>query len=181
MPFDSRSVANYFITLAESRGHKLTPMKLQKLVYFAQGWSLALTGTSLIDEQIEAWKYGPVIRSLYRACRPYGDGPITSPVSYPMPREKGRGGGSYEWIDVTPTIDDKPEEAARMKPLLDRIWEIYGKFSGIQLSNLTHQAGTPWHQIYEEYRGDIPKGTDIPTPKIKAYFESLKSSRNLAS
>jgi uncharacterized phage-associated protein len=77
MPFPSVAVANEFLTIARSKGTPLTPMKLQKLVYFAHGWFLALNpGQPLISERVEAWKYGPVIRALYSQFRDYGDASI---------------------------------------------------------------------------------------------------------
>lgn len=44
---------------------KMSTMKLQRLVYFAQGWNLAFVGTPLFDEKIEAWASGPVVRELW--------------------------------------------------------------------------------------------------------------------
>jgi uncharacterized phage-associated protein len=70
------AIANYFIELAKF----ITPMKLQKLVYFAHGWCLALADKPLINEKIEAWQYGPVVSSLYREFKKYGNEGITSPA-----------------------------------------------------------------------------------------------------
>ncbi len=62
MAFAARQVANWFIERAAQEGEYLTQLKLQKLVYMAHGWNLALLGKPLISENIEAWKWGPVIR-----------------------------------------------------------------------------------------------------------------------
>src|SRR5450631_518283 len=57
----ARAVADYFLSLVdEEAGDSLSNLKLQKLVYYAQGFSLALTGKRLFDEAIEAWEHGPV-------------------------------------------------------------------------------------------------------------------------
>src|SRR5215510_7158653 len=72
-PYDSKAAANWFLDL----GQPLTPMKLQKLVYFAHGWSLALTGVPLIKDAVEAWRYGPVIPALYHEFKHNGARPIT--------------------------------------------------------------------------------------------------------
>ena len=173
MPFNPEAIANYFWDLAEAKGEKLSPMKVQKLVYYAHGWCLALTDQPLINEQIEAWKFGPVIPSLYRALRHYGNAPITAPVSHWVPQGRSREKGETEYREVIPCVDDRPEDAAETRKLLDRVWEIYGKYSAVQLSNATHEEGTPWHQVFEEYQGEIPRRTDIPSAIIKAYFQTL--------
>jgi len=55
-------VARYFLTLmSEENGDLISNLKLQKLVYYAQGSSLALWGNPLFSEKIEAWLHGPVI------------------------------------------------------------------------------------------------------------------------
>ena len=57
MPYDAKSIANFFIDRAKESGETLTQMKLHKLIYYAHGWHLALTGEPLIDEPVQAWNY----------------------------------------------------------------------------------------------------------------------------
>src|ERR1700676_3931940 len=71
------AVANWFLARAAADGKSLDPMKLQKLIYFAHGWSLALTDIPLIEEHPEAWDYGPVIPSVYHEFKLFGRKPIT--------------------------------------------------------------------------------------------------------
>ena len=59
--YDSRTVANEFLKLADKDNDTLTPMQLLKLVFIAHGWCLGLLGRHLIKDSIEAWQYGPVI------------------------------------------------------------------------------------------------------------------------
>lgn len=159
MTHNVKSIANYFLSLAEKKNQTLSPMKLQKLVYFAHGWHLALTGKPLIDEMVEAWSYGPVIPSLYQEFKHFGSGSITSQAK------------DYRFIDgkiqfETPEIPINDP----VIPLLDRIWDIYGKFTAIQLSNLTHEKGTPWDKTRN---GETPNNTDIPNNSIQEYFHTL--------
>ena len=76
-PCSSKAVANYFLDIAERDGKTLNPMKLQKLVYIAHGWHLAIRRRPLIRESVEAWKYGPVIADLYHEFKKFGNMPIT--------------------------------------------------------------------------------------------------------
>src|SRR5437868_3345513 len=88
MPYGVKAVANYLYALAESQGKQIDPMQMQKLVYFAHGWCLALKDAPLITERIEAWRYGPVVRELYGAFRDAGSGPITHPAYETIFRDK---------------------------------------------------------------------------------------------
>src|SRR6266567_4143255 len=80
MPYEAKSIANYFLDLAKDRGKQIDPMQMQKLAYFAHGWCLGLKDFPFITERIEAWRYGPVIRELYSAFKDAGSGPITHPA-----------------------------------------------------------------------------------------------------
>jgi uncharacterized phage-associated protein len=84
MAYDARTVANEFLRLARDRGHELTNMQLQKLVYIAHGYTLAILHEPLVRQDIEAWRYGPVIKDLYQVLRQYGSGFVTDliPVSH---------------------------------------------------------------------------------------------------
>ena len=72
-PYRSLAVANWFIENLS----KITPLKLQKLIYFAHGWHLAIRDQPLIDELVEAWEYGPVIPNVYHEFKVFGNQPIT--------------------------------------------------------------------------------------------------------
>lgn len=63
--YSAKAIANKFLDIAESEGAKIDPMKMQKLVYIAHGWGLGFLGEPLITQDIEAWKYGPIISDLY--------------------------------------------------------------------------------------------------------------------
>ena len=171
MPYDPLAIANYFIELAASRNVRISPMKLQKLVYFANGWNLAIKGKPLIDEQVEAWTFGPVIRTLYQQFRDYGGRDID---------DMGRKcetirlpGGNYDVEVVEPRVADTSEDAEFTRALLNKVWEIYGGYTAIQLSNMTHKEGSPWKKVFDDYDGKLPKGTDIPPHEMRTYFADL--------
>ena len=129
MAYDAATVANRFIELAEhDEGRKLTPMQLIKLAYIAHGFSLAIKNRPLLDEPVEAWRYGPVIPSLYRKLKAFGNGGVDKRIS--------RFFGSE-------TL------ASEDADLIDAVYEKYGKLTGGQLSFLTHKRGTPWSDAYK--------------------------------
>jgi uncharacterized phage-associated protein len=156
----SLAVANEIILLAKAAGRPPTQMKLQKLIFFAHGWHLALADAPLVDEQFQAWKYGPVIPSVYQKFKQYGTMGITG-----LGLEAKRiGETGIEWIP--PHLEPG---AAFDAALLRKIWEVYGHFTGNQLSAMTHAPDTPWTRARQQY-GDV---FDIPIPDedIKQYFK----------
>lgn len=68
----SEAVANYFIGAGVASGNPIDPVKLQRLIYFAHGWHLAIHGQPLIDERVEAWRYGPTAPSVYHHTKQNG-------------------------------------------------------------------------------------------------------------
>ena len=173
MPYTAKAVANFFLDLGKSQNSPITPMKLQKLLYYAQGWCLAIADESLIDEQIEAWKWGPVIRSIYHEFKEFGNSPISRPANATRVTTEG---GHLRFACSTPTIESNktdPDNLGFTKALLNKVWEIYGKYTPTQLSNMTHAKGEPWDVVVSQYKGSPPKGTDIPQALIKTHFVGM--------
>jgi uncharacterized phage-associated protein len=165
MPYPASAIANEFIRLAKKSNRPLSPMKVQKLVYFAHGWYLALTGEPLINEPVEAWKFGPVIPSLYHILKPYGSTDIAEPLT-DDPFHVFVDDEVHEY-----SIDDgyNPDENAHAKKIVKRIWDVYGGFNAVQLSNLTHNEDAPWSQTLDKDK----KHTVIDQDLIKQYFSRV--------
>jgi uncharacterized phage-associated protein len=135
-------------------------MKMQKLVYFAHGWHLGLNRTPLISEPVEAWDYGPVVPSLYRALKSYGAGQILEPLEDFAPSPNGG------FRIVRPVVDDDASQQ-----FLKRILDVYGRLSALQLSEITHRADTPWTQVRHAFPG--VRGAVIPDSLMERYFKQL--------
>lgn len=123
--YSAKTIANAFLDISSEHEKQLTNMKLQKLVYFAHGWSLALDNGPLIHEAVKAWNFGPVIPPLYNVLRKYGNGVV---------KDKIEG------------INEEIEKITQ--PLIKRIWEVYNRFTGIQLSAMTHRKNSAWDITY---------------------------------
>lgn len=164
-PYESIAVANGFIELAREAGKPVTVMQLLKLVYFAHGWHLALTDAELINEQVQAWKFGPVVPSVYHEFKESGSGPIQQ-LGTVLDAEAFETSNTIRW--APPRLPNDAKLAAFMR----RIWDVYGSMSGYQLSNLTHQPGTPWDKAWNQMGGSRLKGTNIPPDNIRDYFKS---------
>lgn len=147
MALTPKDIAQYFIHLNETlKGEEpsdLTNLKLQKLVYLAQGFNLGLHGKPLFNEEIEAWDYGPVVPSLYNEFKKYGANLIPA-----------------ENIDLS--IYD-----GQTKQLLNQVFISYGQYSAWKLSELTHEHLT-WKNAYLN-----PDNKTISSAALQAYFPAL--------
>ncbi len=153
--YDAITIADEILKIAKRKGMALTPMKLMKLVYIAHGWALAVLKRDLFRNRIEAWQYGPVIPDLYHATKKYGRSPIPANM-----------------IKDTRSATIDPE----VRRLLDDVFDKYGNLSAIRLSNLTHQSGTPWDQVYDP---DVRR-KEIPDDLIKSHYDELLRERRAA-
>ncbi|MGB8986769.1 MAG: type II toxin-antitoxin system antitoxin SocA domain-containing protein [Candidatus Sulfotelmatobacter sp.] len=114
-------VAKYFIALVdEDSGDSISNLKLQKLVYYAQGFHLAMHGEPLFPERILAWTHGPVVEELYHAYKKFGSGPIDLSQSFD--------------VDIY-----SPD----MHGFLTEVSTVYGQFTATKLRNMTHEE-PPW-------------------------------------
>jgi len=168
--YDALAIANYFLDLAKADGKRLDPMQVQKLVYFAHGWNLAIKNEPLVSERVQAWRYGPVIPSVYHAFKKYGNGTIEgNAAECQLPQESWFTQG---WSTEIPfSIRDNGDEQKNQftERLLERVWRAYGGFSGIQLSNITHEPGSPWDKAWNGSGGGL-RSSVIGDDVIREYF-----------
>lgn len=130
---NTQAIANTFILLGAEENIQITPMKLQKLVYFLYKEYIQKTNCSLFSEPFEKWKYGPVLPSLYYEFSSFGASPIT--------RFAKDAKGVVEIINMK--INNSISEAVMT------IWEKYKNYSAIELSELTHLPDTAWEKAID--------------------------------
>lgn len=152
LPYSPITVANTFIDMAKRNNRLITVMKVEKLVYYAHGWTLALHDKELFHEKIIAEEYGPIIHSIIEEFCRYGLDPI-----------QGYGIEKINNMLLEPYIStDDP-----FLPFLEDIWDVYGKYSDIALSNMSCASNSPW----DNAKNKTPY--TIPSQKLKDYFLSL--------
>lgn len=110
-------------------GDRLTNLKLQKLLYYQQGYHLAVFGTPLFDTEIESWMYGPVVPCVYDTYSAYGS-------------------SALQEVSNVITLDDDEES------LFNEVYDAYREFSAIGLMNRTHSE-RPWTDALPHDRGTI--------------------------
>lgn len=140
---DARAIANALIRLGIEKGRPCDPLQVIKLTYLCHGWMLGLYHRPMSIQPVLAWRYGPVIPAVYHQVKRYGREPVR-----PL----------FRWSDGN--FDDQENDVIR------QVSDVYGRFSGIDLSMMTHAVGTPWHQVWHREG----KNAEIPNPLIEEHF-----------
>lgn len=145
----AKQVADYFLYRANDAEEPITNLKLQKLLYYAQGYYLATQDDLLFDDEIQAWAHGPVVPNVYHTYKHFRWKPISRAVS-------------------KPTIKESIVE------FLDLIIETFLPKDAYKLELMTHQE-TPWVNA----RSGLPKDAfcinTISTEDMNVYFSKLMS------
>ena len=135
MAYSAYAVANAFVQRAkEGRLPNLSPMKLQKLMYFAHAWHLKIAKTPLLDDNFARWQHGPVVPAIYHEFKAYGYMPIDR-MATTLAFDQG------EYVMNVPTI---PSEDTSTWRLIDAVINKYGFIDGPTLSNWTHLPDSAW-------------------------------------
>ncbi|MEM8727465.1 MAG: type II toxin-antitoxin system antitoxin SocA domain-containing protein [Chlamydiota bacterium] len=154
MTIDSSLISNFFLQKGEEEGIPISPMKLIKLVYIACGLCLAVYDEDILgDEEIEAWKHGPVIPSVYHEFKRFGREPIDVRSVTLIAEEASGFEIGRQSIEK---IKDK-EKRERIIKILDVVWKGYKRYSAWGLSQKTHEEGSPWDQADKEGKKIIDK------------------------
>lgn len=141
------SIARYIVRFFQEAGDPISNLKLQKLLYYCQGWHLAVRGTPLFNERFEAWVHGPVQPGVY---------------------------GSYKhnrWLPITEDVA-AVELSAEEKSVVEEVLAVYGADSGYELELRTHTE-PPWLGARNGIPSDQESTAVITPASMKEYFRSL--------
>ena len=146
------------LSLAGDEKDPLTNLRLQKLLYYGQAWSLVIREGELFSDDLVAWRHGPVVEAVYRGMP---DGLSAHQI----------GPGLFE-----KAADLEPEEAE----FVQSVWEAYNQYSALKLSRMTHEE-MPWRKAW----GDRPRdgsGNDvILVEDLEDYFAKQAMPAPLAA
>lgn len=153
----AQDVAKFFIHLAQKQeeaqiGDLATNMRIQKLLYFAQGWHLARHGKPLFCAPLSAWKFGPVVPDVYFAYNTKG----------------GQG-----------LVSDPPPQNAFTQDEYDLLLDVareYDSFSTSALVSMSHQADAPWSKTAQSQEISVQSISDYfkklpPLPSFDSILE----------
>ncbi len=148
-------VANFFLAIEKHEiQEQITHLKLQKLVYYSQGASLAFYKKTLFNEEIQAWLHGPVCPKLYEFF-----------------------GYKNDFLDLKGTDKEKVlslfSKNKNVEKILMDLWRAFGSYSGSRLENMTHQE-TTWLDAIRH-----GKSTVITPEAMYNYFVQFLPEENL--
>lgn len=123
-------------------GDLMTNMKLQKLLYYMQGFHLVFFDEPLFEDEIEAWMYGPVVPAVYEEYKAFGSA-----------------GLDLNSDEAVLSLNEEEED------MFNQVYEAYGQFSALKLMTMTHEE-TPWRLTHPGF------GNVISKDRIKAYFST---------
>ncbi len=139
MPMTATVVCNNVLKRAFEENIPVSPMKLQKLLYFVSCEYVKATEHDLFSESFGVWQYGPVLPSVYEEFKSFKSNAITKYAT-------DANGVAY-------AVDE--ESAPNLKTALNRVWNAFKSFSGIELSKITHEDGSGWSAAFDEQRSSI--------------------------
>ncbi len=149
----AHEIADYFIWLSHETGSFISNLKLQKLVYYAQAWHLALFEKPIFEEDFEAWVHGPVIPELYRKYRVFSFKPITVKVEKPM-------------------LSKKTNE------YLDEFCKSYFGIDAFELELMTHKD-SPWIEARKGLKPEQNGDRVISKDSMRDYYgKKLKAQKS---
>lgn len=156
LPFDPRAVANLMLDVAQEQAIALDHFALQKLLYFAHGFSLR-AGQPLVSGGFEAWTYGPVQPAVWRCFKDLGQAVVQSRATKTNP--------------VTGVTSEVPApNSDTTRELVRRVLVLYGGMPTNRLIELSHAKGAPWDVVVNRAKTSISLGMKIPDSLIKERF-----------
>lgn len=148
-------VGNYLIDFSHRVGDPLSNLKLQKLLYYAQAWYLALYDRPLCPEPIEAWVHGPAVPSVYGTFKE----------------------SAWQPIPISPKV--VPVFHGKIKKHLEEIMEKYGTQTPYFLEMLTHQE-EPWLKARGRIPPDEPSHAVITHDSMKNFYRAMLNGKKQA-
>lgn len=150
MPSRQDLIVDYLLCECRERGEMLTNLKLQKLLFYAQAWHLALKEQELFAEDFQAWVHGPVLVSQYHKFK------------------------DFKWKPIDVELE-RPDLGEELNSFLDEIVDVFGSENAVALEIMTHRE-PPWR----EARGDLaphePGNNYISKKTMAEYYRSFSEA-----
>ncbi|WP_368395404.1 Panacea domain-containing protein [Streptococcus gallolyticus] len=160
-------VANYIIEYSNEKGYEINNLKLQKILYFVNARNIVENGSPLFEEEMEKWKYGPVVPSVYHEYKRFGALTISD---NDLVRE-------YIVFDTNSFANLSNLKIVKYEPnnvknhqLIEETVDALAKFNPFELVDITH-SHTLWKKEEKRIKDGV-KGIKYTTEEIKEYFEN---------
>jgi uncharacterized phage-associated protein len=159
---DAKGLANLFLDWSAEARISLSPMKLQKLVFFTHADYLVRTGKPLVSQGFEAWDYGPVIPSLYREFKHFKDKPVSSRAT------------TFDPVTTKTLVSicQLPEQTAK---LVRQMFDFYSRLDAIHLSELSHEFEGVWRHARSLFANGLNMDRRISNEMIIRHHKPIHS------
>lgn len=144
MTTTASDIAKYIISRFQDSEEPITNMKIQKLLYYVQGWHLGLYNIPAFTQELQAWVHGPVQHDVYREYQEYSWNPISDTV-------------------IAPVLDEK------IIKHIEEVLECYGGESAYTLEHMTHKEW-PWIEARDDLLPNQRSNNIISLSTMKEYF-----------
>lgn len=151
-PYDVNDVADYIIlSLNSDESFSLINLKLQKLVYYIQAWSLGINKEAFLKGKFEAWVHGPVCRPLYERFK--------------------NNKSLYSVISTDDILNKNVKDCIAIEDseFIDYILENYARYSGTQLETMTHNE-QPWIEARKNCAPMDRCENEITVESMRSYY-----------
>jgi uncharacterized phage-associated protein len=146
----AKQIANWIVHHSSNDlGAPIDPMSLEKFLYYAQCFQLALRDNPLFPDEILAWQKGPVVAAVYMHYNRFGWNPIIPDVYIEQNRL-----------------------SAETTDFLKQIIMFFGRYTATLLSQATHEE-SPWKDARHDTDPDVPSGEVISQLEMKSYYRGL--------
>ena len=135
------------------RHTETTPLHIVKLVYLCHGWMLGIRHQPLISETPIVGRNGPVVRSIYDKYKEYGSAPIPTSMGH----------------------DRSSDLTKEQNAVVNFVHGVYGDFVDTELSEMTHEDGTPWSETNAAAGIDAPISEDAIEAHYAKLFEEVRN------
>lgn len=139
--YSVQDVADWFLN-QDTMTHK----KLEKLIYLAYSYTLVILNQKLFDDEFHAYVHGPIVKAIYNQYQDYGLSEIGK-------------------INIKPKFDTDTED------VLEQVWQVYGKYDGIELESIVRQT-MPWQKARRGISNRDGRACKISQQDITNYFST---------
>lgn len=155
MGYNPMLIANNILMRSFAEKRYVTPMKLQKILYFVASIYARKTGRTLLDDLFQTWAYGPVVSAVFHEFRPF------SKVAIKRYARDAAGNAFIADEDIDRDLRDA----------LDEVWAAAKNRTAKELSEITHTPGSAW---WRAYQADCPTLDNAAIAEDETYLEPLR-------
>jgi uncharacterized phage-associated protein len=162
-PVDAKGLTNLLLDWSDEQNLAITPMKLQKLIYYCHAEFLVATGQPLVAQDFEAWEYGPVIPSLFREFKHLKADSIRTRANRFDPL-------------TAQTVEALPPDLGDASELVRQTFELYVQHSASALSRMSHASDGPWSEALTLFEQGRNPGRRISNELISSHHRGQVDS-----